>query len=144
MIPHAYGITLSADELGADIQLGQNVTIGTNGRDMAEGDNTTNHKPRIGNLVRFHAGCIISGRIRIGNNVIVAANAIVDKDVPDNSIVYGVNKIKPLQDYHMQYLKNQLWHCKNIYRLIPGLVYINRKMYIDKNYAEWRNGVFRS
>ncbi len=28
-IPHAYGITLSVDEIGADCLIGQNVTIGT-------------------------------------------------------------------------------------------------------------------
>lgn len=142
MIPHAYGITLSADEIGADVQLGQNVTIGTSGRDMSVTDYTTGHKPIIGNLVRFYSGCVVSGKIRIGNNVIVTANTVVDKDVPDNSIVYGINVVKPLQEHHKQYLKNQLWHCKNTYHLVPGLVYINQKMYIDRDYAAKRDMLF--
>lgn len=32
--------------------------------------------------------CII-GKIRIGNNVIIGAGAVVTKDVPDNSVVVG-------------------------------------------------------
>lgn len=34
------------------------------------------------------------GKIKIGKNVIIGANAVVNCDVPDNSIVVGFNKIK--------------------------------------------------
>lgn len=30
------------------------------------------------------------GKVRIGNNVVVAPNAVVVKDIPDNAIVGGV------------------------------------------------------
>ena len=36
------------------------------------------------------AGAIVSGGVTIGDNVIVAAGAVVTKDVPDYSIVAGV------------------------------------------------------
>ena len=80
---------MSADEIGADCRIGQNVTIGTNGKGVAIADSVNNHKPRIGNVVSINAGAIISGRVHIGQCVIVGAGAFVDKDVPDYSVVYG-------------------------------------------------------
>ena len=50
------------------------------------------------------AGCAILGSITIGANVVVGANSVVTIDVPDNSIVVGVNKIKAKKetdDYHL-------------------------------------------
>lgn len=35
-------------------------------------------------------GCKVIGKIKIGNKVVVAPNAVVVKDVPDNAIVGGV------------------------------------------------------
>jgi len=46
--------------------------------------------PIIGNNCVFFAGSKIIGNVSIGNNVIVAANAVVVKDVPDNAVVAGV------------------------------------------------------
>ena len=46
--------------------------------------------PVIGDNVHISAGARILGPIRIGNNVIIGANAVVVKDVPDNCIVAGV------------------------------------------------------
>jgi serine acetyltransferase len=133
MIPHAYGITLSVDEIGADCYIGQNVT---DARDMEIGDYTTGHKPMLGHRVRCYAGSVISGHTRIGNNVIIAANAFVDRDVPNDSFVHGINMIEPLKEHHKKYQKIILWHCVN--RLVPGLVYSNEKLYIDQEYAKSR------
>jgi len=44
----------------------------------------------IGSGVWIAAGAIISGGVKIGNNVIVAAQAVVTRDVPDFAIVGGV------------------------------------------------------
>ena len=46
-------------------------------------------KPVIGDNVRIYTGAVVAGRIRIGNNVTIAANSLVREDVPDNSLVYG-------------------------------------------------------
>ena len=46
--------------------------------------------PIIGDNVEICAGARILGPVRIGNNVIIGANAVVVKDVPDNCIVAGV------------------------------------------------------
>jgi serine acetyltransferase len=139
MIPHAYGITLSVDEIGADCCIGHNVTLGTNRRNMpVEEGYADGYKPRVGNLVNFYANAIISGEITIGDCVIIAANAFVDKDVPGMSIVYGHNQIKPLHNHHIRYLQSVLYHCINEYKLISGLTYRNGKLYIDTEYAARR------
>ena len=138
MIAHAYGITLSADRIGCDVNIGQNVTIGTNGRDIGLGEGTTGRKPKIGNLVRIYPGAIISGDIRIADCVVVAAGAIVTKDIPSQSVVYGLNSIKPLESYHYDYLRQMLYHCDRQYIKVPGLCLIDRRMYVDVGYLKKR------
>lgn len=44
----------------------------------------------IGDNVDLTIGSKIIGKIRIGNNVVVAPNSVVIKDVPDNAIVSGI------------------------------------------------------
>ena len=44
----------------------------------------------IGNNVEFGVGCKIICGVHIGDNVIIGANAVITKDVPDDSIVAGV------------------------------------------------------
>lgn len=62
--------------------IGQNVTIG--------GKSGWYEVPIIGDNVEINAGARIIGPIRIGNNVIIGANAVVVKDVPDKCIVAGI------------------------------------------------------
>lgn len=44
----------------------------------------------IGDNCYFGTGCTIMGPIVIGNNVTVAAGAVVTSDIPDNAVVAGV------------------------------------------------------
>lgn len=46
--------------------------------------------PEIGDNVTFGTGAKVIGPIKVGNNVTIAPNAVVVKDVPDNAIVAGV------------------------------------------------------
>jgi serine O-acetyltransferase len=46
--------------------------------------------PIIGNNVDIGAGAKLLGPIRIGDNSIIGANAVVIEDVPENSIAIGV------------------------------------------------------
>lgn len=46
--------------------------------------------PIIGNNVYIGPGAKIYGKIKIGNNVAIGANAVVNRDVPDNVTVAGV------------------------------------------------------
>ena len=68
--------------MGENCTLRQGVTIGTKNED--------HDVPVIGNNVEFGAGCKVLGKIKIGDNVIIGANAVVVSDVPDNSIAVGI------------------------------------------------------
>ena len=68
--------------IGADVMIGPNVTIG--------GRSGHYEVPVIGDRVEISTGAKVLGPIKIGNNVIIGANAVVIKDVPDNVIVAGV------------------------------------------------------
>ncbi len=82
----AYGgigcVIHSKAKIGRRVLMGQNTTIG---RSLDPED-----FPTIGNNVYISAGARIIGKINVGNNVIIGANAVVNKDVPDNCIVAGV------------------------------------------------------
>lgn len=68
--------------LGKKCMIGTCVTIG--------GKSGWYEVPVIGNNVHIANGAKIIGPVRIGDNVIIGANAVVVKDVPDNCIVAGV------------------------------------------------------
>lgn len=68
--------------IGKNCMIGQGVTIG--------GKSGWYEVPVIGDNVEINAGARILGPIRVGNNVIIGANAVVVKDVPDNCIVAGI------------------------------------------------------
>ena len=93
-----------------EITIGDNVMIGPNTLIT-----TVNHplspkgrrahlgiaKPvRIGNDVWIGGNCTILPGVTIGNNVVVAAGAVVTKDIPDNCVVGGVpaRKIKDIEN----------------------------------------------
>lgn len=48
------------------------------------------HTPVVGNNCYFGLGAKILGSVKIGNNVIVGANAVVTKDITDNAVVGGI------------------------------------------------------
>jgi serine O-acetyltransferase len=55
--------------------------------------------PIIGNNVDIGAGAKLLGPIRIGDNSIIGANAVVIEDVPENSIAIGVPAVvKPRRE----------------------------------------------
>ncbi|WP_425440669.1 hypothetical protein [Pontibacter mucosus] len=43
----------------------------------------------MGDNVWIGTGSVIVGNVRIGSNVLIAPNAFVNVDVPDNSLVVG-------------------------------------------------------
>lgn len=70
--------------IGDDCMIRHGVTIGNAGRADPLG------APMIGNRVEIGAGAKIVGRIAIGDDVIIGANAAVTHDVPAGAIVGGV------------------------------------------------------
>lgn len=51
---------------------------------------TKENVPRVGNNAYFGPGCKVIGKVNIGNNVSIAPNSVVIKDLPDNCVVSGV------------------------------------------------------
>lgn len=54
------------------------------------GTKNSQARPELGDHVTMAPGSIAYGGINIGDNVLVAANAVVTKDVPANCIVAGI------------------------------------------------------
>lgn len=50
-------------------------------------DRCLENAPVIGDNVVIYPGAVIIGKIHVGNNCIIAANAVVNKDVPENTVV---------------------------------------------------------
>ncbi|PZE20477.1 serine acetyltransferase [Paenibacillus xerothermodurans] len=84
VIPHTLGIVIGGGAvIGRDVTIYQNVTIGTkNGKDY--------RYPSIGDNTVLFSGCVVVGPIKIGNNAVVGANAVVVSDVPNDSIALGI------------------------------------------------------
>lgn len=80
-IQHGYATIIAPRSIGRNCWVNQCVTIGyTNDTDC----------PTIGNNVTIYAGAKVLGDITVGDNSIIAANAVVVKDVPPGVIVGGV------------------------------------------------------
>ena len=68
--------------IGDHFIIGQGITIGGRSRNPTV--------PVIGDKVYIGAGARVLGPIKVGSNVVIAPNAVVIKDVPDNCIVGGI------------------------------------------------------
>jgi serine O-acetyltransferase len=83
-IQHGFSTIITASEIGENCWINQQVTIGyTNPTDC----------PVIGNNVFIYSGAKVIGKVIIGNNVKIGANAVVVKSVPDNSTAVGIPAI---------------------------------------------------
>ena len=92
---HARGCTIIASKICKGAVIYQNVTVGSNmkyNRTSQEWENVGN--PVIGENVIVCDGAKILGPIIIGDGSVVASGAIITKDVPKNSIAYGVNQFR--------------------------------------------------
>lgn len=77
------GVVIHQDAvIGNDCVIGQGITIG--------GRSKNPQVPVIGDKVYVAAGARVLGPIKIGNNVIIAPNAVVIKDVAEGTIVGGI------------------------------------------------------
>ena len=80
-IGHYGGITVSSIAvLGRNCNLSQNITIGVSGAGEKRG------APTLGDNVYVAPGARLVGKIKIGHNVKIGANAVIHKDLPDNAI----------------------------------------------------------
>jgi len=84
VIDHFGGVIVSGyAKLGRDCRLRNDVVIGLRNVEQPVA-------PILGDRVDIGAGAKILGAIRIGNDVLIGANAVVLCDVPDGCIAVGV------------------------------------------------------
>lgn len=81
---HRGGVCINpAAVIGANVTLFHGVTIGSTRRGKLKGS------PIIGNRVWIGSNASIVGKIVIGDDVLIAPNSYVNKDVPSHSICLG-------------------------------------------------------
>lgn len=96
---HARNSIVIASKICQGAVIFQNVTIGSNQKfnlTTQQWENLGN--PVIGANVVVADGAKVLGPIIIGDNSVIGAGAIVTKDVPANSVAFGVNQIRPKPD----------------------------------------------
>lgn len=83
-IGHPYNITINNNAvLGENVNIHRGVLIGRENRGDRKG------APNIGNRVWIGVNAVVVGKITIGDDVMIAPNSYVNRDVPDHSIVLG-------------------------------------------------------
>ena len=79
-------------EIGNNVLIGQQVVLATLNHDLMP-EKRANMSPapiKIGNDVWIGAHATILAGVTIGNGAVIAAGAVVTKDVPENTVVGGV------------------------------------------------------
>ena len=85
VIDHGTGVVIGETaEIGDNCTLYQGVTLGGTGKDLGK------RHPTLGNNVLVGAGAKVLGPIVIEDNSKIAANAVVLKDIPQNSTAVGI------------------------------------------------------
>ncbi len=82
VIKHGYDTFVDAEKIGENCLIFQDVVVG--------GKNEIDDRPTIGNYVHISVGSKVLGRITIGDHAVIAANSVVTKDMPPNSLALGI------------------------------------------------------
>lgn len=83
-LSHAHNINVNPNVvIGRNCNLSKGVSIGVENRGERKGT------PVLGDNVWVGTNAVIVGKVHIGNDVLIAANAFVNFDVPDHSVVVG-------------------------------------------------------
>lgn len=80
-IQHGFATMVTAESVGENCWINQQVTIGYNGHERA---------PIIGNDVMITCGAKVLGPITVGDHAIIGANAVVIHDVEPDAVMGGV------------------------------------------------------
>lgn len=81
-IGHFGGVIVgSGVRLGSNCNLSQGVTLGVDGRGERRGS------PHIGDRVFIGPGAKVFGKITIGDDVVIGANAVINQSLPDRAVV---------------------------------------------------------
>lgn len=80
-IQHGFATMISAESIGANCWINQQVTIGYNG---------SGRPPIIGDNVMVTCGAKVLGSITVGDNAVIGANAVVIRDVEPGATMVGI------------------------------------------------------
>lgn len=84
-IDHGMGVVIGETaEIGDNCLIYQGVTLGGTGKDKGK------RHPTLGNNVMVGAGAKVLGPFKVGDNVKIAANAVVLKELPSDCTAVGV------------------------------------------------------
>lgn len=83
-LEHFGGMILVAERIGDDVIIRQNTTFGIAGLDDLNG------RPSIGDRVEIGAGAVVVGRLNVGADTIIGANAVVTRDLPAGVVAGGI------------------------------------------------------
>lgn len=78
-LQHGFSTIVSAEEIGVNCRVNQQVTIGYSG----------NYAPVLGDNVRVCAGSIVIGPIHVGDGAVIGAGSVFVHDVPPGATVVG-------------------------------------------------------
>jgi serine acetyltransferase len=83
-IGHCVGIVINHEaQIGEDVTIQQNVTVGVRGGSHARG------VPTVSDGVHLGAGAVVLGDVTIGADARIGANAVVLDDVPPHATAVG-------------------------------------------------------
>ena len=101
-IGHPYNITVNAKAvIGENCNIHKGVLIGQENRGERKGT------PVIGNRVWIGINAVIVGNVTVGDDVLIAPNSYVNRDVPSHSVVFGNPCIvKPKDNATVDYINN--------------------------------------
>lgn len=103
-IGHPYCIVINGKAvIGKNVNIHKGVTIGQENRGKRKG------APTIGDCVYIGINSTIVGNVTIGNDVLIAPNTYVNRDIPSHSIVLGNPCIiKPRENATEGYVNNRV------------------------------------
>ncbi|MFA6414375.1 MAG: hypothetical protein WC217_03520 [Candidatus Paceibacterota bacterium] len=81
-LPHPADVTI-----GSSASIGENATL-YNGVTIAGTEDVL--LPRLGNNVVVYTGAKVIKPVRIGDNVVIGALSLCNKDIPSDSMMYGI------------------------------------------------------
>lgn len=85
-------------EIGNNVLIGHNLLVIDHDHNYKKNiKNYVSNEIKIGNNVWIGANVTILKGVHIGDNCVIAANTLVLKDIPDNSLVHSKNELEVLR-----------------------------------------------